>query len=966
MSHDLKLRVVFDMVDRAARPLKSVMSGTKGLSREIAETKKQLGELGRQQKQLTAFRNLKRSIKESGLEMRAASDKARALRQQLDALEGPAVKKLELAKQLKSAKAAFDQNFKSLQAINQLTGNKSKTSAYAAEYRKLTDAQLAARKEILRIQEAQKNLAGQTPINLRQLRDLRRQYTDAQGASEKLRVSYRERLQVLRRTSGALQQSGIDTRKLAQHETSLRTSIEKTSASLERQDKRLRSMAAAREHLGKSQALASNMAVAGYAARSTGGRMVGGIEGALDAAKQYEQQVAQFRALGIGASKLHDAISFADKMDVKGLSKLDKVKLLKETFTITRDMHHAEEMAPILARMKVGIETVMAGRGHGEGHGEQAEQMLMDLVKTTELRGSLKSPAAFKQAVDNATKAYVASGGTVKPEDFLNAIKTGGVAAKQLGDNAFYFGLLHTMQEMGGFRAGTGLMSAYTNWAQGRTTQQSGEDLVKLGLIDKKSVKYGKTGHVTKIMGDALKQVDLYKTDPFEYLMKVVIPKINPTGKLNDQQVIGKISQLFSSRKGGDLFSSLYLERANILKHRESAPKAFGVDALYSEGMGTAYGGEMDAFAKKATLEKELGEKILPVYNRALGLTASLIDRVTGFTERHQTVTKALVVGLAGLGLLIGAGGTITLGLASMIGPLALTQYGLSMLGMQGGILRTVFSGLASLFRGGLVGALQIAGKALMTLGRAAMANPILAVTGLVAMAAFYIWEHWDTLGPKFKALWASISGAFSAAGDWIKEKWHATVEWFKTKLGSIGEWFSSAGPRFIEMGRNLISGLVEGITAGLGAVKDAITTVANSTVAWFKEKLGIHSPSRVFGMLGGFIGQGAALGIEGERPRVAGAVARLAGTAANAFSAGASLFASDKPMFDRRGPMAVAPMSAAAGATTYTINFNFPPGGSMPDSSALATIETRFRQLLEQHERDKARRAGSNFSDRG
>jgi hypothetical protein len=32
------------------------------------------------------------------------------------------------------------------------------------------------------------------------------------------------------------------------------------------------------------------------------------------------------------------------------------------------------------------------------------------------------------------------------------------------------------------------------------------------------------------------------------------------------------------------------------------------------------------------------------------------------------------------------------------------------------------------------------------------MANPILAIVGLIAMGAIYIWQNWETLGPKFKA----------------------------------------------------------------------------------------------------------------------------------------------------------------------------------------------------------------------
>jgi len=48
-------------------------------------------------------------------------------------------------------------------------------------------------------------------------------------------------------------------------------------------------------------------------------------------------------------------------------------------------------------------------------------------------------------------------------------------------------------------------------------------------------------------------------------------------------------------------------------------------------------------------------------------------------------------------------------------------------------------------------------------LGRLMMANPILAVIGLIAAGALYIWQNWETLGPKLAALWDSFSSKVSA-----------------------------------------------------------------------------------------------------------------------------------------------------------------------------------------------------------
>ncbi|MFB4403650.1 phage tail tape measure protein, partial [Pseudomonas inefficax] len=81
---------------------------------------------------------------------------------------------------------------------------------------------------------------------------------------------------------------------------------------------------------------------------------------------------------------------------------------------------------------------------------------------------------------------------------------------------------------------------------------------------------------------------------------------------------------------------------------------------------------------------------------------------------------------------------------------------------------------------------------------------------------------------------------------------------------------------RFTEFGGMIISGLVNGLTAGLGAVKDAITSIGTSTIGWFKEKLGIHSPSRVFAELGGFTTEGLAQGLENGSKEPLNAVAKM------------------------------------------------------------------------------------------
>ena len=69
----------------------------------------------------------------------------------------------------------------------------------------------------------------------------------------------------------------------------------------------------------------------------------------------------------------------------------------------------------------------------------------------------------------------------------------------------------------------------------------------------------------------------------------------------------------------------------------------------------------------------------------------------------------------------------------------------------------------------------------------------------------------------------------------------------------------------------------MNGIGNKLAAAKDTIVNFGNSISGWFKETLGIHSPSRVFMGFGDNIGQGAAIGLQRTTPLAALAGQRLA-----------------------------------------------------------------------------------------
>lgn len=83
-------------------------------------------------------------------------------------------------------------------------------------------------------------------------------------------------------------------------------------------------------------------------------------------------------------------------------------------------------------------------------------------------------------------------------------------------------------------------------------------------------------------------------------------------------------------------------------------------------------------------------------------------------------------------------------------------------------------------------------------------------------------------------------------------------------------------GSKTLAAGLNVVEGLAEGILSGAKEVISAIANIANIVIDKFCEILGIHSPSRVFIALGGFIISGLLIGLKGRSDEVFGAVGSL------------------------------------------------------------------------------------------
>ncbi|MDO9946800.1 phage tail tape measure protein [Glaesserella parasuis] len=199
---------------------------------------------------------------------------------------------------------------------------------------------------------------------------------------------------------------------------------------------------------------------------------------------------------------------------------------------------------------------------------------------------------------------------------------------------------------------------------------------------------------------------------------------------------------------------------------------------------------------------------------------------------------------------------------------------------------------------------------AVVWLSRALLTNPIgLAVMG-IATAALFIYQYWEPIKGFFLNLWTTIKPYFDNFSQFVSNLWNGISGIWSSVWGGISNWFSglwenlkslfsgnfsalgniilSFNPlalfttiftsvlnwfgidlpaKFSGFGQNIIDGLVGGISNAWNLAKEKVSELGSGIKGWFAEKLGIHSPSRVFKGYGVNVVEGLVIGMDKAQP---------------------------------------------------------------------------------------------------
>lgn len=678
-----------------------------------------------------------------------------------------------------------------------------------------------------------------------------------------------------------LNAAGISTRNLGQGERDLRAKIAATNAEISEQGRRMQRLATQQKRLAmaksqyeRTQGIAGSMAGSGAAGLASGYAIARPLKGIVDAFAPAENAATQLKVSMMGS----DGSVSADFQKITDLAN----KLGDRLPGTTADF---QEMMTMLRRQGLSAANILGGTGEASAY--LGVQLQMPVTAAAELAAKMQDATRTTEKdmmglMDTIQRTYYMGvdsdnmlQGFSKISPVMDIIKRQGLEATKV------LTPLLVMMDQAGMEGGAA-GNAYRKVFQGamnvsRITKTLNDLKAERGLdlsLDFTDGK-GEFGGIDQMYA----QLEKLKGLSTEVRLQLIKDMFG-----DDSETLTTLNTMMSKGISG------YREVEGKLQDQADLRKRV------NEQLGTLTNVMEAAQGSWSNSMAEIGVAIAPELKEFIGVLGEVAIKVKGWVKENPQLTAQLVKTAAGLALLLTVGGGLSIMLASILGPFAMVRLAMMLLGIKSLGLVTGLKALG--------GALLWVGKAVLLVGRALMLNPIgLAVTAIAA-AVYLIYANWDKVGPYFLGLIAEIKQGFSGGLGGIAATIlnFSPLGLFYRAFAGVMNYFGAEMPaRFTDFGSMLINGMVNGITNGLGSLKTAITGAGESAIGWFKEKLGIHSPSRVFATLGGFTMAGLANGLAGGEGDV---LKQIAATAKRLISSGTAMLSGLTTSAENRQPI--------------------------------------------------------------
>lgn len=843
----LEAKIILSGVDNASRPLQNSTKNTKLLAEQILKTKAELKGLNQIQRNLSGFVTLKNNTQKVGTELEQARNQVNLLSQAIKQSSSPTKKMADEFEKAKQKAAQLKESFNTLRSATQ-------------------------------------------------------------------------------KQRDELTKSGINTKNLAQHQTTLRSQINNATKSIEQQrtqltrlNEQMKKTNQIRQNYDKGMQRIAVMGGVGYGSLATGRTITRSMRNLLGVGYEFDASMSATQAVTRIANK-DDPRMLALRNQARTLplqSKFTDSEVAAGQYFLGRTGYNVDQ---ILKAMPGMLNLASAGD--------------LDLGTTADIASNIQ----MAMGIPAEKMDHVA--------DVMTAMFTrNNVDIQMLGESLKYsagvgaaFGQsLETVAAATAMMGNAGIQGsqAGTTLRQILTRIGTSEAVAKLGVKTK-----DKNGNMRDLV-DILAEISAAT----QHMGNVDRAAIN-------KKIAGQIGltgfEILLSQSGTGELKKLRGEKG---EYDGEAARVAGLKLDNLKGDMTML------HAAFENISVELFEKNNVWLRKAIQGFTNFLHSVGEFLKRHPAVSKGIVMLGTGLGILTTAFGGLALMLMSVFGPMLMTKFILSRLGLsvgslaiKNGLLGKTFSSLGSAAIGlatsplsTLSTAVRFLGSTFAFVGRLFLTNPIgLAITA-IAVAALLIYKYWEPIKAFFIGVWEGFTTAmvpvkaafepiiklfeplapiFNAIGDAIG----SVINWFSnlfepvkltseefestksagvafgeaigkaimlpiklfqdffelvksvwtfifslpeklTELPSkISEIFTGEGgitSIFTNLGSNLVDGLTGGIKNKWNELKSTISDLTDGVTGWFKEALGIHSPSRVFAQYGGFTVEGFQLGIE-------------------------------------------------------------------------------------------------------
>ncbi|MBP2844061.1 phage tail tape measure protein [Dickeya oryzae] len=652
----------------------------------------------------------------------------------------------------------------------------------------------------------------------------------------------------VQRQREALNESGIDTKKLSDAQRQLRSEAQAVTDSLQRQQQALKRLGERQQKLNAIKSRHEKTLEARNKLAGTGGTMIAtGIATAapmiapIKAYADSEDAATQLAGSMMGPGAKVSA-EF-EKINTLAVSLGDRLPGTTADF---------QNMMTMLRRQGLSAQSILGGTGEAAAY--LGVQLKMAPTEAAEFAAKMQDATGTAEKdmmplMDIIQKGFYAGvdptnmlGGFAKIGSAMSVIEKKGI------DAAKAFAPLLVMADQQGMEGGSA-GNAYRKVFQAGLKvdkvadandilKESGFKGVKLDFTNGK----GHFGGIEKMYAQFAKLATLQKNNP------VKAQEVISTIFGDDAEVAQVVNNMIEKGIDGYRETQAKLEQQASLRER--------VDAQL-QTLGNKWDAATGSFTNAMA---SIGATVAPDLKRLIDELGEMAGALNDFVKTHPVLVGNLFKLAAGFAITATAVGILFVVVASVMGPLSLLRMSLGMLGLQLPTLGGVVARFAGLF-GGTGSVFTMLGRVLLWLVASPLAllrtalmfvgtfigvllSPVALFMAAVVAVGVAIYQHWEPINAflagvveGFQAAAAPIVAAFEPLKPvfaWVSEKVQALWKGFTDLLEPV-KWSAAELNNAAAMGHKFGEFLAD----GLSKVMHPLDSL-KSGVSWLLEKLGV------------------------------------------------------------------------------------------------------------------------------